>query len=435
MEEKDYSKTKTNKKSLKIALSVIFAAVFIALGFGAGFLTSRLTLDKDLDKIDFILDNYRKYYYDEKENVVGIFSDALLDRYSTYYTKEEYAAIISSDKGEREGLGVVIGERKDGDDVKIVIVDLYGNSPALKAGFRIGDEVKSIVCSSKELGVDSVDRLIEAIAGEKAYEDIVFKVLRGESELTVTVQKQSYRETFVRYYDASGEYAFMDEDSGAVEFVRVGDNYLFPFGDDDNTALIKYYGFSGTDGGLGGSAGQFARVMEKFKSDGKKNVLLDLRDNGGGFLHIMQEVSRYFTDVKNGERPVVVAVKDKFGNEELYRSEPVRYNDYGFENIVVLANSGTASASEALIGAMLDYDERGIVKVIVSDGRTYGKGIMQTTFTRVSGDAIKLTTAKLFWPTSKRCIHDVGVTTATDERVYDETSYGSAFYDGLEFCR
>ena len=81
-----------------------------------------------------------------------------------------------------------------------------------------------------------------------------------------------------------------------------------------------------------------------------------------------------------------------------------------------MADSGTASASEAFIGACLDYDYRNIVKVVLSrnskgEYKTYGKGIMQTTFVNTSvGDALKLTTAKIYWPVSNISIHGVGIT-------------------------
>ena len=60
---------------------------------------------------------------------------------------------------------------------------------------------------------------------------------------------------------------------------------------------------------------------------------------------------------------------------------------------------------------------------------------MQKTFTRIQGDALRLTTSKLFWPESDVCIHGVGITTATNERVVGETGNGTAFYDALSLCK
>ena len=423
---------KTERQIFKrYILPAICAVVLTGVGFLGGFITSRATLDKDIEKIDFILQNYRKYYYDEQSDVVGIFADALLDEYSDYYTQEEYAAILSSDKGSSEGIGAVFEQRSDG----VFVFDVLGNSPAQKAGLNEGERVYAVKTGQmqKPQTVTDLNWFIDSVKSANAYEDITLYLVSGDNERTITLQKQAYTQTFVKYYDESGEYGFSDV-SGKMKFLRTGDNKKYPL-DNADTAVISYYAFSGTEGGLNGSVGQMLAALEKFKSDGKRNIIIDLRGNGGGFLNIMQEVSAHFVAGKNGEKPIVVTVRDKYGNEQNYRSGNIKYNDYGFKNVVFLADGNTASASEALIGAALDYDNSGVVKVVVSGGKTYGKGIMQTTFTRISGDAIKLTTAKLFWPQSNRCIHVSGITQETDERVYAESSVGSAFYDGLEFCK
>ena len=93
-------------------------------------------------------------------------------------------------------------------------------------------------------------------------------------------------------------------------------------------------------------------------------------------------------------------------------------------DVIVLANDGTASASECLIGALLDYGEKGFSKerLILEKNdagvaRTYGKGIMQTTFSLSNGGAFKLTTARMLWPKTKTCIHKTGITTLPQNEV------------------
>ena len=107
----------------------------------------------------------------------------------------------------------------------------------------------------------------------------------------------------------------------------------------------------------------------------------------------------------------------------------VRYAER-IEKIVFLANSGSASASEALMGSVLDYDKfsganctRVILDATYENGkevfRSYGKGIMQSTITNArTGEALKLTTAKLYWPLSGISIHGVGLTPELDERIF-----------------
>lgn len=110
----------------KVLYSLMAFAVAVAVFFG-GFWTAKLTADKDLKELEFILSTYKKNYYDidDEKDIVGLFADELLkdDKYSEYYTKEEYAEIKSRDAGNRDGVGVALNS-----DGKIITV--IGNSPA-----------------------------------------------------------------------------------------------------------------------------------------------------------------------------------------------------------------------------------------------------------------------------------------------------------------
>lgn len=102
-------------------------------------------------------------------------------------------------------------------------------------------------------------------------------------------------------------------------------------------------------------------------------------------------------------------------------------NDY-INQTVVLANKNTASASEALIGAMQFYGAGGfnLDKLVCEyngnrkDYSTFGKGIMQTTYSLSTGGAIKMTTAKIYWPDQETCIHDVGITPKNEKNCVNE---------------
>ena len=416
------------KKIVLIIVSVLSAAAI----FFAGFFTSRLTLNGELSDFEYILDMYKKYYYYEQEDVVGIFAQSLLDKYSAYYTKEEYDAILNSDKGNREGVGVSFTQ-----DLKLSSV--LGNSPAQNAGVKEGGTIKGIIYGGVRTDCQTSADLSGAIEGVPANVDFEFLIEYDGVESSYIVQKRAYRQTFVKFTDSTGEYGFSDAD-GEMKVVKLSDKTL-PQG----VGYLVYEGFSADVGGLYGSAGQVEQMLKLYKEHNLTNVIIDLRNNGGGFMSVLEKVSAHFIQAKEGSTPLICVAKDKYGNEKGYYSAPVKYAEQTFDNIIVLANASTASASEAFIGALINYDTANKVKVIVeglSSGgktyyRTYGKGIMQTTYARLTGGAIKLTTAELFWPDGKVCIHNVGVTTALNDvygqKVYNESQFG-ALYDALEFC-
>ncbi len=418
---------KTSKKIIAIVAGVL--AVIVT--FGVGFWVSRATLDKDLNEINYILTMYRQYYYDEQEDVIHPFADSLLDQYSDYYTADEYNTVQQQDGGRREGIGITVSN--------LNIVTVSGNSPAQNAGILEGDIIKAIkkdgetdftYINTQQEFFDLYDTIADNV-------DFTIMVNRNGEDISCTMSRRAYIQTFVRFKDKTGVYGFSNA-SGKMEMVRLTDSDIT----EDGVGYIDLDWFIGTDSGLNGVMGQFKSAMDKFKANGLKNLILDLRGNGGGFMHILQDISSYLIDVKDGSRECVSIARDKYGKEEIFNSEPVKYHEYGIEKIAVLANSGTASASEVLLGALLDYNSNlGIFVEPTNTAsgkvyRTYGKGIMQTTFERVGGGAIKLTTAKIFFPKSDVSIHGVGVTTALNEK-YPNKIFESdnSYQDALSFCK
>lgn len=229
-------------------------------------------------------------------------------------------------------------------------------------------------------------------------------VEQSGDERIVAVQKRAYVESYVYYKTTDASYAFTGEN--AQSLIERGESLAaLPV----DTAYIRLTSFNG------GAAEEFAAVMERFKTDGKKNLVLDLRGNGGGYLDILQKISSYFCKTATEKNPVV-AVADFGEYRQTYKASDNLYSTYFGEDsrICVLADKNTASASECLLGVLLDYGaiDYGDICLIEREGeaRTYGKGIMQTTYPFVfTGDALKLTTAKIRWPKTDTCIHGRGV--------------------------
>lgn len=419
-------------KNKKKVLYIIMAALVVVISFGAGFWVSRATLDKDIRDINYILTMYRKYYYFEEDGVVGLFADSLLDQYSEYYTAEEYNKQQQEDGGRREGIGITVGN--------LTVITVAGNSPAQNAGILEGDTIVGIK-KGGDIAYTPVSNNDEFFAVYNQIEDNVnfgIQVERSGEVVEITLSRRAYIETFVKFKDKTGTYGFSDAD-GSMKMVRLADSDIT----EDGVGYIDLDWFIGTDNGLKGVMGQFKAAMDKFKQNGCSKLILDLRNNGGGFMHILQDISSYLIDVKEGSRTCVSIARDKYGREEIFNSQPVKYKSYGIKSIAVLANSGTASASEVLLGALLDYNDNLAIFVEWSykekNGwgyETYGKGIMQTTFERLGGGAIKLTTAKIFFPVTDISIHGVGVTKELNS-IYPNKIFESdnSYLDALSFCK
>ena len=132
-------------------------------------------------------------------------------------------------------------------------------------------------------------------------------------------------------------------------------------------------------------------------------------------MDILEDIASYFCKNAKSDNPVV-AIADYGKRKEKFKAATNAYDLYfaADSRIMVLADSNTASASEALMGCMIDYGATEYGDICLSErngvAKTYGKGIMQTTFPVLINDgAIKLTTAEIKWPVSGNCIHGRGI--------------------------
>lgn len=422
-------------KKVKTALISVCCVIVAAGVFVAGFFTGRSALDKDVATLNYIITMYKRYYYEETDDIIGLVESVLLDKYSDYYTKEEYDVIKKTAMGRREGVGFSYNSQTN------VITQVIGNSPAKKAGVKEGGKIIGAGLTEttiKSTADHTVDELLSEIPVNT---DFIFRVDYSGKIVDHIVSKREYVQTFVSYYDETGEYGFTDK-SGKMSFERISDNVDFPMDGKNKTAFLRYSGFNGLSKGIDGSATQFKMALERFRDTQKTCLILDLRNNGGGYMNILESIASHLICQSDGSVNLISYAEYKDGKRSEFYSTGVDYGRYNFEKIVILANQNSASASEALMGAVLDYDQNKIVNVILEGSllngetvyKSYGKGIMQSTYTRITGEAIKLTTAKIFWPKSGISIHGVGLTPTLDERILPESEKG-AYYDALSLCK
>lgn len=435
------------RQRTKSAVTVAVAVVAAIGMFLAGFFAGRIK-DPDVAALEFIVKTYKRHYLEYDDDFVSVMSKSILDEYSEYYTKEEYAELKKISSGVRGGIGIYYGDRSDG---SVVIAEVLGNSPAERAGIKAGYIVKGFRKSVDEnfTEINGRQELSAALAPLALGEEFVLKLeytdADGVHEKECTLARKEYRQTYVYYSDASGSWRFSngnEEDMDDLKFERY-DEPIADFGDD--TAYLRYTLFYGTANGILGSAGQIEEALKKFTVSGRSKLILDLRGNGGGYVDICQSVAKFFVPAPENSFSLIATAEYKKdpktdkSKTEIFKSSAIEFGTYNYTKIIVLADENTASASEMLIGAMLSYDTQDKIDVVLApskddDGQTvyksYGKGIMQTTYVNTfGGGALKLTTARLVWPDGKTCIHGVGITKSLEG--YEKKIYESAGSDPL----
>ena len=288
------------------------------------------------------------------------------------------------------------------------IARVLGNSPAEKAGITDGELITAI----KEEGKEKVflDRTNYSSILTKIEEGVEFtlytKKLGVDKEYKIA--KRVYVQSYVWYYDSEKQLTFTSN-FGEKPIATI-ESTTKNLGLDDKTAYIEFASFSGN------ADEEMIAVMDYMHERGKTKLILDLRNNGGGYLSILEDLACCFIKGETAENLVAYS-KYKDGTIEEYKTTENRYKDM---EVVVLANKNTASASECLIGAMLcsgSLKEENIVCEKQEDGRatTYGKGIMQRLYVSEEFNAgIQLTVGHMFWPNGVT-IHKKGITPTVEE--------------------
>lgn len=317
------------------------------------------------------LDLYRKtiksdylFSYKPEDLETGIYKGlfwGLNDPYSEYYTPEEYQRLMEDTSGKFAGVGLVITA---GEDNLITVVSPIANTPAARAGIKAGDKI---------IEVDGV-----TYTGQDLQE--ATDKMRGDPQTPVelTVQRVIQGKTQTSHARIIREMIKVDTVISKMLPDDIGYLQLTSF--DEETA---------TD---------FEKAWKELEKQGAKRFVLDLRNNPGGLLDTCEDIA----DLLLGKATIVTTVNNK-GQEEKSESDEKHFT----EPITVLANGGSASASEILLGALRDN------KRAKSIGETtFGKGIVQQIYPL--GDngkdgGFKLTMAEYLTPNGEK-IHGKGIT-------------------------
>ncbi len=316
--------------------------------------------------IEHYIDNYywKEKVSDEKmaEYAMKGMVSALGDKYSTYYTEEEYKQSINSVNGDYCGIGATV--RRDSEKKRTYIEEVQAGKPAERAGLQAGDEILRV--DGTDVTEKSLDDTVAMIKGDEGKKSVlaIARTENGqkiEKEITVICEKIITQSVNSRMLDA---------DVGYIQITEF---------DKETTA-------------------QFKKAIEELDGQGQKGLILDVRDNGGGSLDAsIAMLDRLLPAGK------LITEKSKAKDDKEYTSTDEEHFD---KPMVVLINGNSASASEVFAGTLQDRGAAVLVGV-----SSYGKGIVQTIYSleKSCGGGIKLTTGEYLLP-SGRSIHETGLT-------------------------
>lgn len=401
MKERKNEQTHADRRRTKRRLLWACGAVILALlCFALGWILRWLALGSNARRLLWAVDTAKDHFYRDvdEDELYGSLYDALtpaLDPYSEFFTAEEYRLETLRGEGETVGIGVSVWRASETPR----IYSVSGNSPAERAGIRSGMTV--FAYGADELVSGSREEFLAFTRAQSGK----FRIKCGFDEAHAeiyTVAPETYRISYCRYRDAEISCRFDPETMEQAE-IEAGSAEI-----PENAAYIRIDEFHGT------AAEEFEACLNLMKQRKKTDLILDLRSNGGGYLSVFLEIASHLVKNAEGNHPLLATARYRDGSQKRYFAPKNDYGKYFSDDarIYLLADENTASASECLIGAMVSYGTLSYSDIFLREengsARTYGKGIMQTTFTDTSGNAMKLTVAEIFWPNG-RSIHGVGV--------------------------
>ncbi len=315
-------------------------------------------------KMDTILRYIEEWYIDKPdtdkmiENAARGLLYALEDPYTFYYNPEEWQQMKEDDEGEYGGIGIqMLGNATD---YSVTITRVFKDTPAERAGVKKGD----LLVRVEDLEVDfySMQNAVNIMRGI-VDEVVEIEVKRGEEYLTFQIPRAT------------------------IHVNRVESTML-----EDNVGLIVLYEFAGE------SEKEFMAAMDALENQGTKALIVDLRDNGGGWVESARQIGDLFLD--DG---ILFYTQDRNGYREESKMKP------GKDDIplVFMVNENSASSSEILSGGLHD---RGRCTLVGT--QSYGKGIVQVVLPLDEGDnadGFQMTIAEYFLPSGAK-VHKEGLT-------------------------
>lgn len=316
-------------------------------------------INKNIDIFNSVIRELDLFYVDSIEVnqlVQGTINSMLtrLDPYTEYYSEENVSELQFMTTGEYAGIGAIISYNEG----RVVINEPYEGLPADKAGLKAGDVILDV--DGEDMRKSTVKEVSDRLKGTPGTTLQVTIARPGEKkDRTIPITREKIEIDPISY-------ASVVHDS------------------------IGYLHFSGF---TSGSGKRVKETVKELKRDGATSLIMDLRGNGGGILEEAVEVVSLF--VPKGEE--IVSTKGKVKEwDRSYRTREQPIDEV--MPIVVLIDTGSASAAEIVAGGLQDLD-----RAVIVGNRSFGKGLVQTPRDLPYGGNIKITTSKYYIP-SGRCI-------------------------------
>lgn len=325
-------------------------------------------------------------FYVDSVNEDKLVEDAIkgmleqLDPHSSYSTPEETRELEEPLEGEFSGIGIQFNMQQD----TLYVIQTIVGGPAERVGMLAGDRIVQVE--------DTV------IAGMKMRNTRIMKMLRGKkgSKVNVMVKRRGTAELI--------PFRITRDD---IPLYSIDATYMA----DRNTGYVKVSRFGKkTDD-------EFNKALSELLDKGMTQLIIDLTNNGGGYLQTAVELANTFLERGNG---IVYTQGNNSSRYDAKANGRGKLADDKFK-VVVMVDQYSASASEILAGALQDWD-----RAVIVGRRTFGKGLVQRPFRFEDGSMIRLTVARYYTP-SGRCIQKPY--TAGDREGYEKDIY-NRFLDG-----
>ncbi len=298
-------------------------------------------------------------YYVDTTNIQSLVEHAVievlkdLDPHSIYMNKDDVRESSENLEGNFEGIGIEYSLLQD----TIFVISTVKDGPSYKAGILPGDriiKVNDTLIAGVKIGEKSIQKKLRGQRASQVSIDVLRKGVNGLITITITRDR--------------------------ISIHSVEAHYLV----ENKIGYIRLNRFAAT------SVDEFQKALSEMTSKGMEGLILDLRDNGGGYLNVAIDLADEFLE------PEKLIVYTEGINAPRVDYNSTTKGNFEKGDLVVLIDEGSASASEILAGAIQDWD-RGVVL----GRRSYGKGLVQRPFTLNDGSMVRLTTSRYYTPTGR----------------------------------